>query len=381
MKGAGEHYGGPGMSAFNLYSSDEQGRFSVTLVHGYEQQAKAAVFSKQVLLHSAASNKLSDALALHWKSKRWVSQHAKDFDVYHGLTAFETPVRCAEVAEKCGLPAVVKVAGHVSDLGARQGWRRLLGQTVRRRQVLNRISGVVAISDDIAQELLSYGLAESKIARIPNGVNCDRFSPRKDSARGDSLRERLNLPAGPLVAFCGGINKRKQPHLMLEAQRQLRKRGVECHMVFAGPFDDPEYLAYLRELASANGLERCITFLGVIRNPLELLQVADIFCLPSRLEGMPNALLEAMACGLPCVSTNISGVRDIILDNFNGKLVAQCPSEIALALEMYLNSEPLRLEHGTNARSRMLQNFSAEAVLEAHESLFRRIMAGKPAAG
>lgn len=379
MKGAGRHYGGPGMSAFNLYSSDEKGRFSLTLAHGFDKQADADLFTEQVLLHPASNYSFSNAIALHWKSIRWVKQHAKDFDVYHGLTAFETPVRCALVAEKAGLPSVVKVAGHLSDLGPRTGWRKYWGQTQRRRKVLDRLSGVIAISSDIASELQSYGIPESKIVRIPNGVNCERFMPLVSVEERNAVRERLKLPHMPLITFLGGINKRKQPHLMVEALILLRKRGIDCHMVFTGPFDDRAYLDQLRGMVNDHRLEDFVSLLGSVSETTEILQVSDIFCLPSRLEGMPNALLEAMACALPCISTNISGVKDIVTHNVNATLVAQEPAELALALETYLGSEALRKQHGIAARERVLQSFSSKAVLDAHERLFRRIMCGQPA--
>ena len=115
IKGAGEHYGGPGMSAYRLYSRAHPGRFRITLAHGFEAQQRYDVFAEQCLIapfHSAAMGQLRFIHA----AKGWIRDNSDRFDVMHGLQGFEATLTPAYEAQKRGLPAVVKLAAHRADL-------------------------------------------------------------------------------------------------------------------------------------------------------------------------------------------------------------------------------------------------------------------------
>ncbi len=379
MKGAGEHYGGPGRSAYNLYRyAKANGIVEVSLAHGWPEQKDYELFREQVMIHPAKPYNFRNAISLHRLSLNWIRKNASKYDVYHGLTAYQTPVRVGTEAEKLGLPAVVKIAGYKSDLGPRRGLKMLFGNVKRRRHLVQRLSGVIAISSEIQKELLSYGVPESKIASIPNGVDCLRFAPiNSDEKR--ILVSRLGLQDEPIIAFCGGINQRKRPHLIIEALALLKKKSIHCQAVFAGPFDEPDYLQQMKEKVRDHKLDNCVRWLGNISDTASLLKAADIFCLPSRLEGMPNALLEAMACGLPCISTDISGVNDLIVSHVHGLLIDPFADQLADAIGSYLNSNQLRATHSQAARERVVSRFSSPVIMSAHIQLFQNIMFGRAA--
>ena len=379
QKGAGLHYGGPGMTAYRLYNSAGPGQFAVTLVHGWSEQERYEVFSDQVFL-SQLSQSYRSQFKLFRRSQKWIRANAHRFDVFHGLTAFQVPVCVAQEAERFGLPAVVKVAAHNIDLADKPGWRSIVALPRRRREIIKRLSGVIAISEAIAKELLSYGIPESKIARIPNGVDCQLFHPVDDISAQQRLRERFGWSDRPTIIFSGGLSDRKGAHLLVEALALLKQGGSPCQVVFVGRFDEASYEMKFRSLIEQRGVADDVVLFGLTKETAELYRAADIFCLPSKSEGMPNAMLEAMASGLPTVGTRISGITDLIEEDTRGLLVRRDSAELADALKYYLDFPDQGLTHGKAARNFVERGFSATAVLAAHKQLFRRLMAGQPAA-
>jgi glycosyltransferase involved in cell wall biosynthesis len=378
--GAGLHYNGPGMSAFRLLSKlTPADPIQVTLAHGAPNQASYSVFSAQELIAPVNGSVFSQA-AFILRGRHWLSRRPQGFDVFYGLQAFDFTVLPAEAAEASGIPAIVKVVQHKSDLADRSGWRALLGRAKDRRKRIARLSGIVAISDAIREELLAYGIPERKIARIPNGVDTDHFRPVTDEAARSECRRRLGWPEGPIVLFAGAITARKRPHLLVEALGKLKAAGRDAHLVLAGPVKDDQYGAQMRTLARDLSVADRVIWTGFVDDMAELYRAADIFALLSSNEGMPNAILEAMASGLPSVVTPIPGTTDLVRHGEEAITVEPSPSSVTEALAEYLRSPALRKQHGEAARARALSHFSARTILERHMKLYQRVMMGQDAA-
>ena len=162
--GAGLHYSGPGMSAFRLLSKlQPTDGLEVTLAHGFAAQEISRTFAAQEFVAPINGSALSQ-IDFIWRGRRWLSRQRGRFDVFYGLQAFDYTVLPAETAESIGIPAIVKVVQHHADLADKSGWRSLLGRAKARREKVARLSGIVAISDAIRQELISYRVPERKIA-------------------------------------------------------------------------------------------------------------------------------------------------------------------------------------------------------------------------
>ena len=367
------------MSAYRLYRCAEPGRFSITLAHGWPQQESHGLYESQHLLAPVTLRPLAQARFLS-KARRWLAEYAGSFDVFHGLQAFHLTVRPAFEAQKLGLPAVVKVAAHEFDLADKADWKSLLGLARRRRRMIGRIGAVIAISRLIAEELRQYGLPDSKIVQIPNGVDTDAFRPVPDSAQRTALRQRFGWKDAPTVLFVGQIISRKRPHLLVEAVGLLKRKVPDCQLVLVGPVNEPQYHRMILARATELGLNDRIIWAPFNDQVADFYRAADLFSLPSASEGMSNALLEAMACGLPSVVTPISGMVDLIRNGTEGAHVEPVAEHLAEVIGQYLASPRTARAHGAGARQRIEQSFSATVVLDAHEQLFRRLMAGKDAA-
>lgn len=374
-KGAGEHYHGPGTATYRLYASQPAGPFELTLGHGFSEQEKLALFARQCFVSDYSGRVLSQGKFLA-AAFRWLQLNGHQFDVFHGVSSFHACALPAAWAEQRGLRSVLRVAGYRSDLADKGGWRKLFGLPRRRRTLVRNLSGMVAISSAIAEELLSYGVPERKIALIPNGVDTSRFQPLSSADEKSALRARLGWRNATTIAFVGGINRRKQPHLLLEAVERLKSQGYDFHVVYAGPIDDVPYFEAMRHQIEQAGLTSHVTWLGFTRDIARVYRAADVFVLPSSSEGMPNALLEAMATGLAVVSTRVSGATDAITHGENGTLVSRCKDAVAEALVRYVRDDDVRNAHGDAARARILDQFSASSVYQAHIKLFESLVAG-----
>jgi glycosyltransferase involved in cell wall biosynthesis len=379
IAGAGLKYGGPGMTAYRMYALADRSRLTVRLAHARADQGDEAPFASQHRVGSISGGMRSQMRFIR-SARRWLDAHADEFDVFHGLQGFEITVRPAAYAERLGKPAVVKLAQHRHDLTDKGGLKTLLGVERRRRRLIATLSGVIAISGAIADELREIGVPESKIARIPNGVDTDQFRPAADAAERSAARAAAGWPDRPTIVFTGAVIPRKRPHLLVPGLAEAVRRGVDAQLALVGPETDAAYSAQIRDRAEQLGVSDRVLWTGFVPTVAPLLRGADVFALPSANEGMPNALLEAMASGLPAVVTRISGTTDLVDDGVHGRLVEPEEPSVSAALADLLADESSRHDAGRAARQRVEDGYSARAVLAAHERLFRRIMAGGPAA-
>lgn len=385
-KGSGTHYYGPGSFFYRMYSRAVPDTFDITLAHTFGDQKRHTLFREQHFIGKRSpyqSSRFSSYFALRAflkEAKHFLDIHHKQFDIFHGLSGFQPIVEPAFHAQKLGLPAVVFLANYRLDLSDKPGLSSMFGMTRKRRAMARQLSAVVAMSQAMYDELLEYGFDLKRIARIPMGVDMERFRPPSDDGARKRLRSQLNWPEAPTLLFLGSVIERKQPHLLIEAVGLLQNKGIECQLVIAGPLQQPEYAERMKQRAADLGIDDRVIWAGFVEDPVPLLQAADIYSLPSQTEGMPAAVVEAMACGLPALATRISGITDLIDDGINGRIIKPDARDIADALANYVRDESLRREHGNRARQRVETRYSTGFVLQGYEKLFRTILAGGDAA-
>jgi glycosyltransferase involved in cell wall biosynthesis len=134
----------------------------------------------------------------------------------------------------------------------------------------------------------------------------------------------------------------------------------------------------MERIVAGLGIQDSVEFLGSRADVVDLLQQSWGFVMPSRWEGMPNALLEAMACGLPCVATRVSGSEDIIADGVNGLLVEpEHPAEMAQALHRILEDTELAQRLGREGRATVIRDYQLITIVEQCLELYRRLLAGE----
>ncbi|MCX5717491.1 MAG: glycosyltransferase family 4 protein [Nitrospirae bacterium] len=228
----------------------------------------------------------------------------------------------------------------------------------------------IAVSDEIMNRLLKEGYSEKVIIKIPNGVDAERFSPSLESRR-KQLKDKFGFPQENVFLYSGRIVRGKGLESLMRAMIDVVKINDKILLVLIGSGDLDESL---KDMGYELGLEKYINFEGLIENVDEYLNASDIFILPSFSEGMPNSLLEAMACGLPVIASKIGGVVDVVEDGKSGILFEPGDvSGLASAMIKLLNDNELRLKLGAEARKRIVDSFSIDRIADEYIRLYERL--------
>jgi len=210
--------------------------------------------------------------------------------------------------------------------------------------------------------LRQRGFPMERVQVVPNGIAVDRFMP--DRILGEGLRAEWGIPPeGRLVGLVGRLDVVKGHAIFLQAARQLVQRFPNAYFVCVGAGPDAyrqEMLALSRQL----GLDGRVMWPGVYSEMLGVYNALDICCSASITEGFPNVIGEAMACGLPCVVTDVGDSAVIVGET--GRVVApQDPTALAAALSDLLSMSPdQRLALGRQARQRILDCFAGEQMID-----------------
>jgi glycosyltransferase involved in cell wall biosynthesis len=205
------------------------------------------------------------------------------------------------------------------------------------------------------------------VTQIYNGIDTERFAPHGPVA---SLRQELGLRSSTLViAAVGRLDPIKDHAGLIQTFAQVRQAYPDCALVIVGDGPEHERLAAMQ----APG----VFLLGARYDIPEILRAVDVFALASINEGISNTILEAMATGLPVVSTNVGGTPELITHGDNGFLAKPgCIEELASHLLAYLQDPGLRKEHGLQNRKVTNERFSIQAMVQGYEQVWRRV-AGK----
>ncbi len=234
---------------------------------------------------------------------------------------------------------------------------------------IRNVDAVHCVSADLGREIESLGVPRDRIEVIHSGVDQTVFRPGDQRLRADRLR----------LVTVGRLHWKKGQEYALLALRRLIDEGVPARLTVVGDGPDLQRLLYTsRDL----GLENRVEFPGELDREelLGVLHGSDVFVLPSLSEGISNAALEAMACGLPVVSTTVGGMPEAIRDGIDGMLVPpRDPSALARSLGTLWNDAGLRTMLGKAARERVVTAFDREAQVTSFAQLLRTV-AGKPAA-
>jgi glycosyltransferase involved in cell wall biosynthesis len=219
--------------------------------------------------------------------------------------------------------------------------------------------------------LMQHKFRPERLVYIPNGVDTQQFYPAWPAERAE-ISERVVVCVARLE-YAKGIDilLRAWAH-MLQLPAAWRD-GLQIRLCLVG---DGSRRAELEHLVAALGIQQNVEFLGTRRDILHLLQHAWGFVLPSRWEGMPNALLEAMACGLPCIASRVSGSEDIIEQGSNGLLVEpEQPEQLANALRLLVEDTDLTKKLGWRGYETVLGNYQLISTVQSYLAFYRYLLA------
>ncbi len=241
-----------------------------------------------------------------------------------------------------------------------------LGKPVVRftRLLFHRVHAVVVIlSTRMKDYLVAHDFNLPGLRLIPLGVDITRFHP----ARGDIASDER----AQVVICIARLSYQKGIDVLLQAWHLVHEQAPQAQLIIVG---DGPIRDQLQSMARALDIANSVEFAGVQSDVVVHFHRSNLSVLPSRWEGMPNVVLEAMACGLPCVVTRVSGSEDLIQHGVNGLLVeSEDYQGMAQALLTLLRDFALAQEYGNVARATIEQHYSLEHVIDIYVELYQRI--------
>ncbi len=317
-----------------------------------------------------------------WDIFHYIVKNYRRFDLLHSH-GFIAPVNLA--AKLTGLPLIQKITDYnLDDPTAVR--RRTSGQFLI---PIYEMADVVIATSRLLEDTCRIGLSENKkVMRIPNGVNTTVFKTAPERQRA-KLRAKFNVQPGQTVLLSvGTVSQKKGFDNLIKAVYLLKKFCSEKIKVWIiGPEkafsgfgeSDPaveRYVQMMRNMVKEFGLENMIEFLGERDNVYEYMQAADIYVHPSKQEGQPNSILEAMACGLPVVANLIPGITDEIIQTGTYGYLVNCAETdlFSAALRVLINNKGLCKRLGKNARLEILKNYDIRHVADRYFKLYHQVI-------
>lgn len=238
-------------------------------------------------------------------------------------------------------------------------------------QAMKNIDGLIAVSEQVRESLLSYSTnLQQKITVINNCVDIDRYRTIEENI---DLRETLGYSEDDLLILTVAILKEQKGHkYLIAAANELISEFPQLRFLLAG---DGVLKEDLIELVDLYGIGNYFQFLGNREDIPELLAACDYFVLPSLWEGLPMALIEAMASGLPIVATDVSGSKQVMIDGITGLLVPPGDSHsLAEALIKLITQPNLALKMADSAQERIQESYSVQKQTKEHIDLYMKMI-------
>jgi glycosyltransferase involved in cell wall biosynthesis len=284
--------------------------------------------------------------------------------MYHGNVA-------AVLGSPTGTPIVWNVR---HSLHSNQGEKYLTRALIRFGPFLShRVERIVFCSETSARQHFDIGYPAARSLVIPNGVNIDEFCPAPEDRH--ARRADFGLPGvGPLIGHAGRYHPVKNHLGLVRAFSHVAKRYTDSTLVLAGR-DVDSANKQLLSCVCEHRLKGRVLLLGERRDMSLLLPALDFYVSPSHSEAFPVGLLEAMACGVPAVATDVGDSRALVGD---AGLMVPAGDEIALAngmAEILALDESDRHRLRERARSRVTRNYSLDRMAEAYADLYEAIVA------
>lgn len=295
----------------------------------------------------------------------------RDYDVVHFHGASIPLFLSLPFLKLAKKKVIAKVAAAKlgTEAGSLSGRYFILGNVLA--SLIRHVDRFIAISDEIREGLLHDGVPLAGIIRIANFIDPKTFYP-PDPGEKEWRKAEFGYAGKTLVLFSGRLVARKGVEYLLEAWRDLSSAFPDARLLLLG--DGPLKEA-LEEMSQRLGIGATARFLGRVDNVPEHLRAADLFVLSSLQEGMPNSLLEAMATGLPVVSTRIGGAVDVVVDGENGLLVEPGdPGGLAKGIVKLLGDPSLRQKTGGEALGTVQKRFSLDSRVKEYLQLYQDLV-------
>ena len=290
--------------------------------------------------------------------------HRDEYDIVHAHSALEPGFVGVLAGKWFNKKSVIKVmnSGFRNDIIRFRQDKSIPGSRWMADYLVN-CDRVITLNELAYNELIDLGFRSDQIALIPNGVEIAEIELKTLYNNADTIR----------VIFVGRLDKTKGLDVLLNAFKILTTQmaTIDCQLTIVGKGPLKQQL---HEMVEALGIAGYVHFAGEVKEVPVYLSNSDIFVLPSRAEGMSNALLEAMSAGLPCITTDIAGNSALIQHERNGLLVEKDAAvAVARAVHRLATTPDLRKRLGRTARQTVEEQFDIAHIAKRYSKLYKEI--------
>jgi glycosyltransferase involved in cell wall biosynthesis len=259
-------------------------------------------------------------------------------------------------------PSVLKLAssGRGGDIqrARRSIWGRIF------LYMATNSSRIIMVSKTVEKELLSENVSPEKLCPISNGVNLNGY---QSSQTRQHARALLKIPDKKTVIYTGRLSTEKGIDFLVRSFSRVNQ-SLDCQLIIIA--DGPQKKK-IEEVIDSSDLPGRVLIIPAVEDVTPFLMAADVFILPSQFEGLSNALLEAMACSLPVISTRVGGSIDIIDEGINGVLVEyNNVDQLSQAISRVLSDPELAVKLGENARKTIERQHDMNTIAQEYLGVY-----------
>jgi glycosyltransferase involved in cell wall biosynthesis len=332
----------------------------------YSWQRKERIQNVQVIRLPSPRIKVIGAMVFLTCLACYLIRYKNHYSVIHtfqiGYTSFVSIV----LAMILRIPSLIKVASSGIGGDIRRARKTLWGKLCL--FMAKRATRIIAVSDSVKRELMDEHVPPAAIESIANGIDLEMYEPYRDKP---AMRRRIQLPDKKTIIYTGRLSPEKGVDFLIRTFADVLQT-LPCQLLIIA--DGPEQDAVVQIIAEHN-LDGTVLLISGAEEVAPYLKASDLFVLPSRFEGLSNALLEAMACGLPVISTRVGGSRDIIEDGQNGLLVdVDATDQLREAMERLLCDRQLAAALGANARAAVEVKHDMKSIANAYCVLYHDLI-------
>jgi glycosyltransferase involved in cell wall biosynthesis len=306
----------------------------------------------------------------------WLLRNRGRFDIIHCQQMFG-PTMAAAVASYFIRKPIVTRLTTTGELGEVRHIRKMAFAAIRLR-LIRRVTRWIVLTSAMKAELETLGITPEIVDVIPNSTEIPVRSAYDPNTRRE-MREKLELTGEKIAVYVGRLSEEKGLDILVDAWRSVRDHYPSASLLLiggGGTYRNVE--TQLREQVAAAGLGDSIRFLGHVSNANEYVLASDAFILPSRTEGMSNALVEAIAAGASIVATDIPANRELCNDGLDSLLVPVGDADaLAEAISKVFSSEETAVAIGKAARRKAEAELSVDRMIDSYMATYEKALAGE----
>jgi len=325
---------------------------------------KRTLLSSGVSVTRFGANKRVDDTLVDW-FELIVEEHKREpFDVFHAYFLTQAGFVATYAGKYLNIPSVVSIRGN--DIERSQFDPSKFSHVM---YTLQNASAITTNATELARKAKAF--VDREILLIPNGIDTECFKPME---KNENLAETLGISISHVIGFVGELRKKKGLKTILSAYAQVNTKRPAT-LLIVGEVRQGDDKKLLEEFLSSNPDSKIIVTGRIPHHDLpSYYSLMDMFVHPSLRDGMPNAVLEAMACEKAVIATAVGGTKDILEDGKNGAIVnVNDANMLAQKITELLDDPKKRESLGKNARELITNRFTPEKELEANLSVYRKI--------